>query len=309
MAAKKFQKKPNFLMFCFLVGLLIFVGFFLISYPKNIFFKKEDFLKSLPTPAPYPKNSTGKPAPILSAKSVVVMDVDSGSILLERNFRLITPPASTTKIMSALIVLENYNLDQVIEVKDLGEIEGQTMKLLPKELIKVENLLCGLLVASANDAAIVLAKNFPNGEAGFVWAMNQKAKELKLENTNFTNPVGFDDPNHFSTAFDLARLGAFAMRNPEFAKIVGTEKITVSDVNNEIFHHLLNINSLVGKLPGVKGVKTGWTQAAGECLVTFVEKNGRKVIFVILGSTDRFRETEKLINWVFENFQWENFNQ
>lgn len=211
--------------------------------------------------------------------------------------------------MTALVVLENYKLDQVLMVNELEEIDGQKMKLLPGEKISVENLVYGLLVASANDAAFVLAENFPKGETGFIWAMNQKAQELGLNQTNFSNPVGFDEPNHYSTAADLAKLGVIAMKNPQITRIVSTQKIIVSDTEGKIFHTLININSLLGKIPGVKGIKTGWTQVAGECLVSFVERDGKKIIVVILGSQDRFKETEKIINWVFENFSWESFIQ
>jgi len=305
---KKNSFSPTpFLISFFLIGFFLFLGFFLISYPSSRKSQKKGFFNSLPTPAQYPKNFTNQPPPDITAKSIIIKDVDSGVILYEKDSWLAVPPASTTKIMSALISLENYQLDEVIEISDSLDVEGQKMKLIPKERIKVKDLLYGLLIASANDAAVVLANNFPGGESGFVWAMNQKAEEIGLRNTHFTNPIGLDDPDHYSTAYDLAKLASYAMKNKEFALIVGTKEIVVSDVDEKIFHPLSNINYLIGKIPGVKGVKTGWTQAAGECLVTFVEKEGKKIIIVVLGSNDRFGETERLINWVFANFQWEDF--
>lgn len=309
--AKKllYPKKPEkFLLAGFFIGLLILGGFFIIFQGQRAPLDSGSLEKILPTPAPYPQNSTGQAPPDLSAKSVVVMDVDSGVTLFEAGSDVTTLPASTTKIMTALVALENYRLDQVLDVGEMEKVEGQRMKLLPGEKITLENLLYGLLVASANDAALVLAKNFPHGETGFVWAMNQKAKELNLASTHFTNPVGFDEEGHYSTASDLTRLAISAMKNQEFFKIVGTEKITVFDVEGKISHQLTNVNTLIGKLPGVKGIKTGWTQLAGECLITFVEQDGRKIVLVVLGSKDRFRETEDLINWVFGNFSWESFN-
>lgn len=305
------KKLPNSnskpILVIFLIFLIAFGGLLFTFFSKKLPLENENLEKLLPSPAPYPQNSEGTSAPDLTAKSAVIIDVDSDVILFDRNANIATSPASTTKIMTALVSLENYRLDQIIEIKDLEKVEGQKMKLFSGEKITVENLLYGLLVASANDAALILARNFPNGEAGFVWAMNQKAKELGLTGTNYKNPVGYDDPDHYSTALDLAKLAIFAMKNSEFAKIAGTQKIIIYDVTGTIPYPISNVNTLVGKLPGVKGVKTGWTQQAGECLVTFIEQDGRKIVTVVLGSEDRFKETEELIKWVFENFTWKNF--
>lgn len=302
-----FRKRKNPFFLYFLITILLFCGFVITNFSKNEVPNISETIKFLPTPAFYPKNTTDNQPSGLTAKAVVVLDADSGTILFEKNSSMTTPPASTTKIMSALVALENFKIDQIIEIQSPPKVEGQTMRFYPGEKISVENLLYGLLIASANDAALVLASNFPNGQKGFVWAMNQKAKEIKMERTNFTNPIGFDEPNHYTTALDLARLSLVAMKNEEFAKIVGTSRITVYDTTGKIPHYLTNINLLVEKLPQVKGVKTGWTQQAGECLVSFVEQDGKKIIIVVLGSEDRFEETEKLINWVFENFTWESF--
>lgn len=297
--------KKNFL-YGFFGGAIILSIFLLFCCgPKQ----SSDFLnfeQNLPPPGLYPKKTTNVPVPYLTAKSVVVLDVESGATLFEKNSAIATSPASTTKIMTGLIALENYQPQQIIKVGNLGNVEGQKMKLLSGEEITFKNLLYGLLVASANDAALVLAQNFPLGEIGFVWAMNQKAKELKLGNSHFTNPVGYDDPDHYTSALDLARLATFAMAEGEFREVVGTEKITVFDINGKISHSFSNINTLVGKLPGVRGVKTGWTQIAGECLVTYLERNGQKIVVVVLGSQDRFKETEVLIDWIFNNFTWES---
>lgn len=252
---------------------------------------------------PYPVNKTGQPAPVLSARSVIVMDIDSAVVLYQKNSDLTLLPASTTKIMTALVVLENYPLRQVLTIGNL-EKNGQTIKLLPGEKLTVENLLYGLLVSSGNDAAMVLAQNFPGGDQAFIEAMNQKAQKLNLNNTHFENPTGIDHPNHYTTTLDLARLTVSALKNPVFAKIVATKQITIWDISQQIPHYLYNVNQLVGK-NGILGVKTGWTEEAGECLVAYIEKNGHGLINVVLGSQDRFGETEKLINWVFENFEWE----
>jgi D-alanyl-D-alanine carboxypeptidase (penicillin-binding protein 5/6) len=253
---------------------------------------------------PYPTNLTGAKPPSLSAKSIVVMDVPSSVILTAKNENLKLLPASTTKIMTALIALENYSPEEILTVGKMPK-NGQAIGLLPGEKITVRNLLYGLLVSSGNDAARVLAENFPGGEPTFVSAMNQKAQELNLTNTHFENPTGVDNPNHYSTTLSLARLSLAALKNPFFAEIVATPKITVWDINHKIPHYLTNVNELVGKDNGVLGVKTGWTEEAGECLVVYVRRNNREIVSVILGSQDRFGETKSLIDWVFANFSWQ----
>ena len=182
------------------------------------------------------------------------------------------------------------------------------MDLVEGEKITVENLLYGVLVHSANDAAYTLAENYPGGFSEFIKAMNQKAKELNLENTHFVNPAGFDDNKQYTTAKDLARLSIFALENPLIAKMVGTVAITVSDVDYRYFHALTNVNELLGKVSGVAGVKTGWTKNAKENLINLTKKNGHEVLTVVLGSEERFAETEILTNWIFKNYEWKDFN-
>ena len=169
----------------------------------------------------------------------------------------------------------------------------------------MENLLYGALIYSGNDAAWALANYYPGGEPRFVEAMNQKAQELHLSHSHFTNPVGYDDPDHYMTPVDLARLGEAALDSETIAKMVAIPEITISDVTHTYFHHLTNVNELLGKIPGVGGIKTGWTEEAGENLITLIERNGHRVITVVLHSQDRFSDTTKLIDWIFANYQWQ----
>lgn len=257
-----------------------------------------------PTPAPYPTNISGiYPGIEVTASGVVVYDLDSGVYLFKRNEEMLLAPASTTKILSALVSLDAYDLDDVLTVKSL--IDGQKMGLVSGERLTVENLLYGTLVQSANDATYALAENYPGGVEAFVRAMNEKAKSLHLDKSSFTNPVGFDDENHKMTPMDLTRLAAVALSNKTVAKMVAIPQITVSDVTHTYFHPLKNINELLGKIPGVGGIKTGWTENAGQNLVTLVERNNHRVIFVVLHSLDRFSDTTYLIDWVFGNYRWE----
>jgi D-alanyl-D-alanine carboxypeptidase (penicillin-binding protein 5/6) len=262
-------------------------------------------LPSIPTPAPYPVNITGAyPGSDITAEGVVVLDVDSGVYLYKRNEEELLSPASTTKILTALVALEAYGLDDVVTVKVVAS-EGQVMGLVPGERMTVENLLFGALIHSGNDAAWALAEHFPGGSSAFIAKMNEKAQALHLTKSTFTNPAGYDDPAHKMTPMDLARLGSFALNNKTIAKMVAIPQITVSDVTHTYFHPLTNVNQLLGKIPGVGGIKTGWTEEAGENLITLVERGGHRVIIVVLKSQDRFTDTTLLINWVFGNYQWQ----
>lgn len=293
-----------------LLGISLGLGFSLFalllfpsSQSPNVRLADKEVKVEIP-PIPFPVNIREEKPPGLSAKSVVVLDALSSRIIYAKNEDLKLFPASTTKIMTAVIALENYSPEEIFTV---GKIEknGQTIGLLPGEKITVKNLLYGLLVASGNDVAQVLADNFGGGQQAFITAMNRKAQELGLTNTHFENPAGIDHSNHYSTALSLAKLSLYALKSPLFAEIVATPKITIFDIRGKIPHKLTNLNELVGKESGVLGVKTGWTQEAGECLVTYFREDQKEIITVLLGSYDRFGETKKLLGWVLKNFSWQ----
>lgn len=239
----------------------------------------------------------------LSANAVYAVDIETGSPLFAKNAREPLLPASTTKIATGLVSLAHYRLDDVLTVGKV-DVVGQKMGLVEGEKISVHNLIYGLLVSSANDAAEVLARNYPGGRENFVVAMNQVSRSAGLKNSHFTNPVGFDEYLHFSTAEDLVKLASFAIQNPTFAQMVATPKLNVSSLDGKV-HELVNINQLLGRVPGVLGVKTGWSLNSGESLVALVERDGKRIMISVLGSSDRFGETEKLIEWIFENYSWD----
>ena len=241
--------------------------------------------------------------PVVSAQSVFMMDVDSAVPLYEKNPDGKFLPASTTKMVTALVSLDFYPMDAVLRINSIRSV-GQRMRLVAGEEISVENLLYGLLVFSANDAADVLAANYYGGREAFVAAMNDKAKELNLENTVFVNPSGLDSAAQVTTARDLARIAAVAMENVKFREFVATKNKIVTSADGSIVHRLTNINSLLGEVEGVLGVKTGWTENARENLVTYVDRDGKKVVIVVLGSQDRFGETKELIEWVYSSYHW-----
>lgn len=253
------------------------------------------------TPIPILTENVG--FPIVSAQAALAIDLTSGISLYEKNPDLALLPASTTKIVTALVSLDTYPLDSVLKVGST-RVEGQKMKLYVGEEMRAEDILYGLLVYSANDAAEALAANYPGGRDEFIAAMNTKAQELSMKNSRFINPTGLD--GNTATARDLLRVSEVAMRDPVFAKIVSTKEITVKDVTGKSVHSLRNINELLGVVPGVLGVKTGWTENARENLVTYLERDGHKIMIVVLGSQDRFGETKELIDWIFGNFKWES---
>jgi serine-type D-Ala-D-Ala carboxypeptidase (penicillin-binding protein 5/6) len=298
------------IIFLVIFGLIIFV-----SPGQNFYTTQFDTLKPvavrLPLPTyqvhPYPDNVTGiMPSNEVSATGVIVLDIDSGVFLFQKNEKQKLSPASTTKLLTALVILDHFKLDDIMTVKTLIT-DGQTMGLSQGEKITVENLLYGALIHSGNDAAYTLADNYPGGVSEFVKAMNTKANNLHLSDSNFTNPVGYDDPNHKMSPRDLALLAAVALSNNTIAKMVAIPAITISDVTYSHFHNLKNVNELLGKIPGVGGIKTGWTEEAGENLVTYVSRNNHKIIFVVLQSKDRFGDSTKLIDWVFNNFAWKQY--
>lgn len=242
--------------------------------------------------------------PTLSSQSVMAVDLSSGVTLYEKDPLRPLFPASTTKIVTALVALDEYDLNQIVVVGKISVV-GQKMGLVVGEKLTVKDLLDGLLIYSANDAAEVLAQNHPQGREYFIDLMNQKVKSLGLVNTQFSNPAGLDDASQYSNVRDLITVSKVAMNNPIFSEIVGTKEKIIKSEDGRFTHRLHNINELLGVVDGVKGVKTGWTEVARENLVTYIERDNRKIMIAVLGSQDRFGETKELIDWIFENYSWE----
>ena len=282
---------------------IIFFGSFLLGFQvraKELGIKLYDIgeARSLPVLS---SNST---FPVLSAQGVIAIDVSSNVTLYEKNADLKLYPASTTKIITALVGLDYYRWDQVLTVGN-PSVEGQRLGLVMGEEMTFENLLEALLIYSANDAAMTIADNYPGGRAGFVAAMNTKAQSLHLENSYFVNPAGLDDAAQITTARDMVRVAKVAMQNPIFVKIVGTKYKKISDASGKFLYELKSINQLLGSVDGVFGIKTGWTEGARENLVTSIDRNGHVVLIALLGSQDRFGETKELIEWIYENYSWQ----
>ncbi len=244
--------------------------------------------------------------PQIGARSVLLIDYDSGEILYQKNSDQPLPPASLTKIMTALIVLEEISLDQILTVKQTQGL-GQIVGLLPGEQFKVGDLLYALLVMSGNDIAYILADAYPGGESVFVARMNERAKELGLEKTNFVNPHGLDSIGHYTTAQDLSRLTSYALKNSIFAEVIRRGNGKICDITGDSCYQIEPTNELLD-FPGILGVKTGWTDQAGQCFVGFWEQNNRRFLSVVLGSENRFQETRSLLGWGLVSFSKQDVN-
>ncbi len=245
----------------------------------------------------------------LTAESIYVMDLASAAVLLEQQSEKKVSPASTTKLMSALVALEAYSLDEVLEVRAAASTDGARAGLFWGEQLTVEALVQATLIQSANDATMTLAENYPGGTPAFVVRMNELAAKLQLTNTTFTNPVGFDHPNHLSTARDLALLSKAALDNPFIARTVSQSELTIEDVSGRYEHRLQTTNELLKLDPTVRGIKTGTTAQAGQVLISLIEREGHAIIVVLLGSTDRFSDTRILADWVFSAYEWRKIEE
>lgn len=252
-----------------------------------------------------PQIPTGKgfPAPNLTATGIFVKDLTSGVILFDKNAHQRLKPASLTKIMTALVSLEHYPEDYVLSVVNGQRSLGATAKLIKGDKLTFESTMEALLIPSGNDAAVTLAENYPGGYGSFVDKMNFKAKELGLQNTHFSNVSGIEGKDHFTSAFDIALIAEAALKKNIFQTIVATPRMTIKSVKGYRYP-VESTNKLLGQ-PGVLGVKTGWTPEAGECLVTLVNRDDHPVLISLLGSTDRFGESERLIDWIYSNHAWE----
>lgn len=237
-------------------------------------------------------------APSNSAESAFILDAETGAVLYEKNADAQMLIASTTKIMTALIVLENCNSDDIVEIIDrYTSIEGSSMYLKTGQKYTVRELLYGLLLASGNDAAVALACYTAGSIENFAELMNQKAALLGCTNSCFQNPHGLDAERQYSTSRDMAIITAAAMKNHLFCEIVSTKSITI---NNQTY---TNHNKLLWNYDGTLGVKTGYTKSAGRTLVTSAQRNGLKLICVTLNDPNDWRDHEQLYDWAFSQYR------
>ncbi|MGI6126854.1 MAG: D-alanyl-D-alanine carboxypeptidase family protein [Planifilum sp.] len=243
------------------------------------------------------------PGPEVSARSAALLDVASGRLLYEKDAHRRMPIASVTKIMTAIVAIEHGNLSDRVRVSSRAEgVEGSSIYLKAGEKIPLEHLLYGLMLRSGNDAAVAIAEHVGGSVEGFVYMMNEKAEYLGLSNTHFANPHGLDHPDHYSTAADLARLTAYAMRNSTFRKIVSTEVKTVPWPGETWHRKWYNKNKMLRYYRWADGVKTGYTKQARRTLVSSANRDGRRLVSVTLNAPDDWNDSMRLLEFGYREF-------
>ena len=246
---------------------------------------------------------SGSPLPDVSARSAVLMDAKSGIILGAKNPDERLPMASTTKIMTALVALENADPSKTVEVSPLAVgVEGSSIYLFSGERLTLEELLYAMLLESANDAAAAIAIEVGGSIEGFSVLMNRKADSLGLSNTHFTNPHGLDGEEHYTTARELAIIARAALENESFAKIVSTYKKTIPLNGTEGVRLLINHNKLLKNYDGAVGVKTGFTKKSGRCLVSAAERDGMRLICVTLQAPNDWQDHKAMLDHGFKSY-------
>lgn len=239
----------------------------------------------------------------VSAQSAIVIEQSTGRVLYSKNSDTHLPMASTTKIMTAICAIENGNLEDEVPISaQAATTEGSSMYLQEGEKMNLKELLYGLMLSSGNDAAVAIAEYF-GGNDSFVEMMNQKTKEVGALDTNFANPNGLPDDSHYSTAHDMARITAYGLKNPEFAQIVSSKTYKVQGEGKAYPRQLTNHNKLLNMCKGCIGVKTGFTKAAGRCLVSACERDGMTLICVTLNAPDDWNDHCNLYNNLFSEYE------
>lgn len=246
-------------------------------------------------------NCTFAQTPEINAQSAILIDAKSKRILYEHNPHMKLPMASTTKIMTALLALEKGNYNDKVEIKEnVVGVEGSSIYLREGEVLTLEDLLYGLMLRSGNDAAVAVAEHIGNSVEDFVKLMNQKAKEIGANNTNFMNPHGLHHDNHYTTSYDLALITSKALENKKFKEIVKAKVWKANREKNNIFY---NKNKTLWEYEGGDGVKTGYTTKSGRCLVTSATRDGTQLIAVVLNDRDWFEDCYKLMDYGFDNYK------
>ncbi len=288
------------------IAKILFIFIIAVSFNLNVF--ADDYIEDdsiLDNLENMEVSSTITTTLNINARHATVYDRASGRILYGKNENESCKMASTTKIMTSIIVIEKVpNLKETLTIsKKAASTGGSRLGLSTNDQITVENLLYGLMMRSGNDAAVALAEYVGGSIEGFSTLMNEKATTLGLHSTHFVTPHGLDNDDHYTTAYELAKLTDYALKNETFAKIVKTKTYTIT-INNSS-QTLSNTNELLGNLDGIYGVKTGFTNGANRCLVTACKRGKLDIICVVLGcdtKKDRTNDSTKLINYIFDNY-------
>ncbi len=239
----------------------------------------------------------------VSAEHAVLIEAQSGDVIYSKCENTRAPMASTTKIMTAIIVIENAELDEIVKIPlEAVGVEGSSIYLKEGEELSVRELLYALLLSSANDASVALAIHTSGDVDTFADMMNEKARELGLINTHFTNPHGLDNEEHYTTAYELAMIARYAMQNPIFREIVSTTKEIIPSSENSV-RVLINHNKLLNRYEGTIGIKTGFTRKSGRCLVSCAERDGAILIAVTLNAPTDWHDHKQMLDLGFGEYE------
>ncbi|MEA5059310.1 MAG: D-alanyl-D-alanine carboxypeptidase family protein [Candidatus Pelethousia sp.] len=249
----------------------------------------------------YPVQALSQP-PETSARAALLMEATTGKVLYERNAQQKLPMASTTKVMTALLAIEIGNLDEMVTTDATAYgVEGSSIYLQMEETISLRDLVYGLMLASGNDAAVAIAVHIGHGIKQFAAMMNAKARQLGAVNTNFVTPNGLPNADHYTTAYDLTLIAAAAMQNETFREIVSTQYYRAE--TGAVVRTFKNKNKILWNYAGGNGVKTGYTKAAGRCLVFAAERDGMQLVGVVLDCPDMFKEAETLLDYGMNHYE------
>ena len=287
---------------------LICLFLIIFSYIFPVFADEEDLENPIDFSSITSSSSEIITEPSINSRAAIVLDRKSGLILYGKNENEKRKMASTTKIMTAIVVIENANLESIVTISQKAAgTGGSRLGLHTNDKVSVKDLLYGLLLCSGNDAAVALAEFVGGDLPGFSNLMNNKVSELGLTSTHFVTPHGLDNESHYTTAYELAKITDYALKNETFRNIVGTKNHTITI--NKYSKSLSNTNELLGNFEGVYGVKTGFTNGANRCLVTAIKRNNMDLICIVLGADtkkDRTRDSVNLINYIYSNFELVN---
>jgi len=243
---------------------------------------------------------------IVGAKSAILIDAASGAVLMGKDEHARLPIASTTKILTALLALESSRPDDWVVVSERAtKVEGSALGLKPGEREPMDTLLAALLLKSANDAAVAIAEHVGGSVEGFAARMNARAKQIGATESHFVNPNGLHDPNHYSSAHDLALITREAMKQPRFRELVRTKEIDIFRPALNVVEPMVNHNKLLWRDDSVDGVKTGFVKESGHCLVASATRGDWRLISVVLDSPEMYGEAEALLQWGFTQFRQE----
>ncbi|MCG0277271.1 MAG: D-alanyl-D-alanine carboxypeptidase [Thermanaeromonas sp.] len=256
----------------------------------------------------FPLQVKAQEAPWVSAAAAILLEASTGQVLYAKNAHQERPPASTTKIVTAILGLELGRLDGYVKVsKYAASTPGASIDLVPGVVLRLEDLLKGALLSSGNDATVAIAEHLAGSEETFAWLMNRKAVLLGAFRSRFVNPNGLPAEGHYVTAYDLAVITRYALAHPLFSQMVKTRQAEIMASDGP--RYLYNTNRLLGSYPGADGVKTGTTNAAGQCLVASATRNGRQLIAVVLRSDDRYEDASNLLDYGFNSFYLEKVRE